>query len=1580
MESHFNISPAKLPVTLKTPLDWTKWLFYVKSAATVDKVWQYVNDKVPTKELETLTEPTKPVRLTLEQLRAQDDAAIRQMKYKDEDYRDNKKVYDQKSKALDNLFVKMQASIDTRYYATLDGATTPRQIIDKISPYFAPSTLGEEMQVRREYRAVLDQKISLSGMDNWISQWTEVYAKAQAVKLPEVSTTDRALTDFLNALEPLAPAFIAYIQGGLIQGTHNFTVLQTVEQVREAARRATPSTARKANHSAFAGQESHTEDQKDSRKERQQNRNERRPKCLDGERHYWNECPYLTTDAKPEGFKLDPATIKAIQSKLKEDKELLDKIKASLARRNATPNPEVFDKGKSLGIFTTAAYSAVQDYKLKNHWILDSGADIHVTNSMEGFIKTSDTSKEDQLIAGATVYDIESYGTTEVPVLTSSGGGFITLLNVAYIPSFMTNVVALSIMTKKGVHWDTEKSHLHRNGKEFCKIHEQGGHWTLTAQPLIRQKTAMVTATAKSMEPKRRTHTAREWHELLGHPSHEALGHLVDATKGITMSDSLRIGVCEPCKLSKATQLVSRRTGNEDPTRGPFDRVSWDLIHLDESFDGDRYVSHFKCCYTGMNHVYTQARKGTTLHTFKYHLISLITQHNKRVRIIKIDGESTLALEFEHYIAGMGIKVEKSAANTQAQNGHAERGGRSIITMARTMRTHANLPSNLWSELVKTAGFLLNRIPNRRNNWKTPLEAATGIIPSLAYLHIIGCKAYTLIHGIPRLKKMEPRAQIGYLVGYNSTNQWRIWDPRKNQVRVLRDVTFDDTKLYDPQQLPLPELLEGIPEEPVRSIYEDMYLIQEEPEYKSGYIMPHSTPPSLSLSPTSKPAREETLGAAAAPTRESPMLPTPVATPEPDGGQESAIHEALQEDPTDEEMRQDEDQERASPNDHSDEIQEGEIMQPSPNIIATDGNNEIPPLSTIENSPNVINEALQITGDHLHDEETPQMQNESLETVGGRRRDLDNSGVTSEFIVPEGSKRSRRPRKQAYSAAVQRSMDSIDGFSDLFYSAFTAYRDAAPPIRLHRDDLPPEPSHWHDMKRHRFCDEFTTAAELEWSTLINKGTFMDVPIANHYKEALPLTWVFKYKFDEGGFLIKFKARVCVRGDLQMTEKETYAATLAAASFRLLMIIVAAFDLEMIQLDAVNAFLNSKIDDEEIYIRYPNGYEKANRILRLLRGLYGLKRSPLLWFNELTSTLKGLGFKEINSMHCVMANHVAIILFYVDDIIFLFQEAMRLQVMTIIASLQEKYPLHSLPRANWFLGVRIIRNRPGRQLWLCQDSYIEKITNRYYKPTNNRIIGTPLPTEKIEANEYESTAANVHLYQQEVGSINFATTMTRIDTAFATTTLSRYLTNPSDTHLALANRVLGYLEATKSYAQEYNTSSPLDLRVLSDASFADDIGRKSSQGFIIMLGGNPFMWKASKQSTVTTSTTEAELLALTDAGKEAMLWKRGINDILQYLPTGKDYPVISTDIQSYCDNTQTIRLLTKPIAEMQTKLRHVDIQHHWARQSVQNGLMKVSWMSTNDMIADLLTKPLTNDKTAEFRRKLGLVSIDIGEDA
>src|SRR3954453_8890522 len=145
---------------------------------------------------------------------------------------------------------------------------------------------------------------------------------------------------------------------------------------------------------------------------------------------------------------------------------------------------------------------------------------------------------------------------------------------------------------------------------------------------------------------------------------------------------------------------------------------------------------------------------------------------------------------------------------------------------------------------------------------------------------------------------------------------------------------------------------------------------------------------------------------------------------------------------------------------------------------------------------------------------------------------------------------------------------------------------------------------------------------------------------------LPLTWVFKYKYDKHGFLIKFKARICVRGDLQpLSEKDTYAATLAAKSFRILMALAARWDLLLKQLDAVNAFPNSPLD-EEVYVELPEGFKQPGMVGRLLRALYELRRSPLLWQKLLSTALTELGLKCVHEEPCLFVNDWLIVFFFV----------------------------------------------------------------------------------------------------------------------------------------------------------------------------------------------------------------------------------------------------------------------------------------------------------------------------------------------
>jgi len=157
---------------------------------------------------------------------------------------------------------------------------------------------------------------------------------------------------------------------------------------------------------------------------------------------------------------------------------------------------------------------------------------------------------------------------------------------------------------------------------------------------------------------------------------------------------------------------------------------------------------------------------------------------------------------------------------------------------------------------------------------------------------------------------------------------------------------------------------------------------------------------------------------------------------------------------------------------------------------------------------------------------------------------------------------------------------------------------------------------------------------------------------------LPLKWIFTYKFDKEGYFMKYKACICVRGDLQpLSLQETYAATLAFRVFQALMALTAAFGLEAEQLDAVNAFLNAALD-EEVYCYFLEGYEEdPNYCLKLLWALYGLRRSPLLWLQELTAMLIDLGLQNISGEPCLFTNDDGIILFFfIDDFTLLYYPA------------------------------------------------------------------------------------------------------------------------------------------------------------------------------------------------------------------------------------------------------------------------------------------------------------------------------------
>ena len=324
-------------------------------------------------------------------------------------------------------------------------------------------------------------------------------------------------------------------------------------------------------------------------------------------------------------------------------------------------------------------------------------------------------------------------------------------------------------------------------------------------------------------------------------------------------------------------------------------------------------------------------------------------------------------------------------------------------------------------------------------------------------------------------------------------------------------------------------------------------------------------------------------------------------------------------------------------------------------------------------------------------------------------------------------------------------------------------------------------------------------------------------------------------------------------------------------------------------------------------------------------------------------------------------------FYVDDIVFAFQKDQSSKVKRTVALLSETLTLEEKGELKWFFGLHIIRNRLKRTIWLSQKAYISKICSELALTPEGRLPATSMePTELFPLLEKEEppTDASRTLYQCKIGSLLYTAIATRPDIAFAVSRLSRFNIHPGRCHHAAADRVFHYFVQIQDHCIWYGGDPHISLLVCtSNASFADNtLNRKSSQGYIMKLFGGPVAWRANKQDTVTTSSTEAKLLAISQTVKEAIYMSRFLSALKLSIPQA-----LSID----CDNAQTRRLLVDKSTKLQTKLQHVDIHSHWLRQEVQRGSINIRWVPTKAMIADGLTKALPTAKHEAFVKMTGI---------
>ena len=283
------------------------------------------------------------------------------------------------------------------------------------------------------------------------------------------------------------------------------------------------------------------------------------------------------------------------------------------------------------------------------------------------------------------------------------------------------------------------------------------------------------------------------------------------------------------------------------------------------------------------------------------------------------------------------------------------------------------------------------------------------------------------------------------------------------------------------------------------------------------------------------------------------------------------------------------------------------------------------------------------------------------------------------------------------------------------------------------------------------------------------------------------------------------------------------------------------------MDAVTAFLNSEVDTP-VYVELPAMWSENHKpvpaddvVCRLLRALYGLKQSPRLWQSKLSSTLYKLGFQPLKSDQCVYIKDSGIIIVtYVDDMLIIGKDLDAIN--HVKQSLAREFKIEDLGPAQYFLGVRITRDWKKGTISLCQDSYIQKMLERFGL-SNYNAKATPFPSGAKEfLVPFIGTAPkeDIAIYQQYVGSLLYAI-HTRADIALETGILSRYLKNPSPQHIKLALHVFQYLKGTITLGTTYGGGKPgseeMQLKGYSDADHAGDIATsRSISGYVFFFAG------------------------------------------------------------------------------------------------------------------------------------------------
>ncbi|GKA27582.1 putative ribonuclease H-like domain-containing protein [Tanacetum coccineum] len=427
--------------------------------------------------------------------------------------------------------------------------------------------------------------------------------------------------------------------------------------------------------------------------------------------------------------------------------------------------------------------------------------------------------------------------------------------------------------------------------------------------------------------------------------------------------------------------------------------------------------------------------------------------------------------------------------------------------------------------------------------------------------------------------------------------------------------------------------------------------------------------------------------------------------------------------------------------------------------------------------------------------------------------------------------------------------------------------------------------------------------------------------------------------------------------------EVFAPVAMIEAIRLFLAYASFKNFVVYQMDVKSAFLYGKIE-KEVYVCQPPGLEDPefpDIVYKVETALYGLHQAPRAWYETLSTYLLENRFKRgtIDKTLFIkkVKGDILLVQIYVDDIIF---GSTKKELCNEFEKLMhKKFQMSSIGELTFFLGLQVMQKEDG--IFISQDKYVDEILKKFGFSTV-RITSTPMETSKPLLKDTEAEDVDVHLYRSMIGSLMYLIA-SRLDIMFVVCACARFQVTPKVSHLHAVKRIFRYLKGQPKLGLWYPKDSPFDLEAYSDSDYAGaSLDRKSTTGGCQFLRSRLISWQCKKQTIVANSTTEAEYVAAANCCGQ-VLWIQ--NQMLDY-----GYNFMNTKI--FIDNESTICIVKNPVFHSKTK--HIEIRHHFIRDSYEKRLIQVIKIHTDHNVADLLTKALDVSRFQFLTASIGMLNL------